>query len=166
MSPEMIEVAALAERLGAALGRAGLRLVTAESCTGGWIAQAVTAVPGSSAWFDRGVVAYSNEAKLDMLRVPTALTETHGAVSEPVVEAMVHGARAERTDRATVAVSGIAGPGGGSPAKPVGTVCIAFAIGGEPPCSRTVRLDGDRAEIRRRAVCMAMSDLIDALEAR
>ena len=116
----MSELAALAERLGVVLRNAGLRLVTAESCTGGGIAESVTALPGSSAWFDRGVVAYSNEAKRDMLGVSARLIEAHGAVSEPVVAAMAAGIGAGRADRAAVAVSGIAGPGGGSAAKPVG----------------------------------------------
>ena len=160
----MSEIAALAERLGVALRRSGLRLATAESCTGGWIAEAVTAVPGSSAWFDRGVVAYSNEAKHDLLGVHASVIEGHGAVSEPVVAAMARGVGA--ADRAAVAVSGIAGPGGGNATKPVGTVCIALVIAGDAPSARTVRFDGTRAEIRRQAVCAAMSDLIDALASR
>ncbi len=160
----MSGTAALAERLGAALRRAGLRLVTAESCTGGGIAQAVTAVAGSSAWFDRGFVAYSNEAKQEMLGVATSLVETHGAVSEPVVAAMALGACAGRPERVAVAVSGIAGPGGGSATKPVGTVCLALSVAGDVPRTRTVLFEGERDEIRRQATCAAMSDLIDALD--
>ena len=162
----MSEVAVLAERLGAALRGAGLRLVTAESCTGGAVAEAVTAVPGSSAWFDRGVVAYSNEAKQDMLGVAAPLIEAHGAVSEPVVAAMALGIGARRADRAAVAVSGVAGPGGGSTAKPVGTVCIAIATGGGPVRTTTVRFDGDRGEIRRQAAVAALSGLVDALDSQ
>ena len=162
----MREIASLAERLGAALREVELRLVTAESCTGGWIAEAVTAVPGSSAWFDRGYVVYSNEAKQEMLGVAASLVEVHGAVSEPVVAAMAHGACAGRADRVAAAVSGIAGPGGGSVAKPVGMVCLALTIAGDTPRTRTIYLDGDRTEIRRQAVCATMSDLIDALEPR
>ena len=162
----MSEVAILAKRLGAALRRAGLRLVTAESCTGGWIAEAVTAVSGSSAWFDRGHVAYSNEAKREMLGVAASLIEAHGAVSEPVAAAMAQGACARRSDLAVVAVSGVAGPGGGTATKPVGTVCLALAIAGDPICARTLRFDGGRTEIRRQAVCAAMSNLIEALESR
>ena len=162
----MSEVAILAERLGAALRRAGLRLVTAESCTGGWIAEAVTAVSGSSAWFDRGYVAYSNEAKHEMLGVAASLIEAHGAVSEPVAAAMAQGACTGRSDLAVVAVSGVAGPGGGTAAKPVGTVCLALAIAEGPTCTRTLRFDGDRTDIRRQAVCASMSDLIAALESR
>ena len=162
----MNEIATLAERLGAALRGARLRLVAAESCTGGWIAEAVTAVPGSSAWFDRAVVAYSNEAKCEMLGVAASLIEAHGAVSEPVVAAMARGIGGARPDRAAVAVSGIAGPGGASAAKPVGTVCLAVSIAGESPRARTVVLEGDRTGIRRQAVCAAMTDLLEALESR
>ena len=160
----MNEIATLAERLGAALRSAELRLVTAESCTGGRIAEAVTAVPGSSAWFDRAVVAYSNEAKQEMLGIAPSLIEAHGAVSEPVVTAMAQGIGGARADRAAVAVSGIAGPGGGSASKPVGTVCLAVAIAGGAPRARTVVLEGDRMRIRRDAVCAAMTDLLEALE--
>ena len=162
----MSEIAALAECLGAALRKAGLRLVTAESCTGGWIAQAVTAVAGSSAWFDRGFVAYSNEAKQEMLGVAASLVETHGAVSEPVAAAMALGACAGRPDRVAVAVSGVAGPEGGTATKPVGMVCLALTIAGDSPRTRTVLFDGGRDEIRRRTVCKAMVDLIEALESR
>lgn len=160
----MSEVAVLAERLGSALRKTELRLVTAESCTGGWLAEAVTAVPGSSAWFDRGYVAYSNEAKHEMFGVAASLIEAHGAVSEPVVAAMAQGACAGRSDLAAVAVSGVAGPGGGTAAKPVGTVCFAHIVAGGATCTRTVRFDGDRTEVRRQAVCAAMSALVDALE--
>ena len=162
----MTGITALAERLGAALRKAGLHLVTAESCTGGGIAEAVTAVPGSSAWFDRGVVAYSNEAKREMLGVAASLVEAHGAVSEPVVAAMARGARAGRADRVAVAASGVAGPGGGSAAKPVGTVCLAVSIAGAPPRARTLRLHGDRTGIRRHAVGAALSEVIEAVESR
>ena len=157
-------VAAVAERLGAALTGAGLRLVTAESCTGGGLAEAVTSISGSSAWFDRGLVAYSNEAKQQMLGVAPRLIEAHGAVSEAVVAAMALGAIAGRADCVAVAVSGIAGPGGGSEAKPVGTVCLGVAVAGSAPSARTVVLEGDRAGIRRQAVREAMSDLLCVLE--
>ena len=138
--------------------------MTAESCTGGGLAEVVTSVPGSSAWFDRGIVAYSNEAKQEMLGVAPQLIEAHGAVSEAVATAMALGARAGRADRAVVAVSGIAGPGGGSATKPAGTVCLAVATAGGVPRVRTVRFAGDRAEIRRQAVLEAMSNLLAALE--
>ena len=160
----MIEAGVLAERLGAALRGAGLRLVTAESCTGGGLASVVTSVPGSSAWFDRGVVAYSNEAKQEMLGVAPQLIEAHGAVSEAVATAMALGARAGRADRAAVAVSGIAGPGGGSATKPIGTVCLAVAAADGVPRVRTVQLAGDREEVRRQAVREAMSSLLAVLD--
>ena len=156
--------AVLAERLGVALVGAGLRLVTAESCTGGGLAEAVTSVPGSSAWFDRGVVAYSNEAKQEMLGVAPRLVEAHGAVSEAVASAMALGAVAERAECVAVAVSGIAGPGGGSEAKPVGTVCLGVAVAGRALSARTVVLEGDREGIRRQAVHEAMSDLLAVVE--
>ena len=162
----MSDVGVLAERLGTALCKAELRLVTAESCTGGGIAEAVTAVPGSSAWFDRGFVAYSNEAKYEMLGVAPSLIETHGAVSEPVASAMAQGACAGRMDLAAVAVSGVAGPGGGTAAKPVGTVCLAFAVSGRRAFARTLIFDGNRTEIRGQAVCAAISGLIETLESR
>ena len=101
-----------------------------------------------------------------MLGVPVSLIETHGAVSEPVVEAMAHGARGEHAGLAVIAVSGVAGPGGGSAAKPVGTVCLALAVARDAPRTRTVRFDGDRAGIRRQAVCAAVSDLVAVLELR
>ena len=116
---------ALAGRLGALLVNEQLKLVTAESCTGGWVAQCLTAIAGSSAWFDRGFVSYSNEAKQEMLGVPADTLAEYGAVSQPVAVAMAEGAlRNSRADWA-VAITGIAGPTGGSPQKPVGTVCFA-----------------------------------------
>ena len=112
-------------RLGTLLSNEQLKLVTAESCTGGWVAQSLTAIAGSSAWFDRGFVTYSNEAKQEMLGVPADTLAEHGAVSQPVAVAMAEGAlRNSRADWA-VAITGIAGPTGGSPQKPVGTVCFA-----------------------------------------
>ena len=121
------ELYALAEKLGAALKARGLMLTTAESCTGGWIAQAVTAVPGSSAWFERGFVTYTNIAKQEMLGVAEATLIAHGAVSEPVVREMVVGALTHSHAHIALSVSGVAGPGGGTPAKPVGTVYIGLA---------------------------------------
>jgi nicotinamide-nucleotide amidase len=139
-----------------------LRLATAESCTGGLIAGAITAVAGSSDWFDRGFVTYSNAAKIDELGVPEALIERFGAVSSEVALAMAQGAlRASRADWG-VAVTGIAGPAGGTPAKPVGTVCFGWA---GPPGSASERrvLPGDRAEIRRGSVAIALQGLLDRL---
>ena len=117
------ELRKLARHAGELLHRHGLMLATAESCTGGWVAQAITAVPGSSQWFDRGFVTYSNEAKCEMLGVDVATLEAHGAVSEETVRAMAEGALRTAVP-ISVAISGIAGPGGGSPEKPVGTVSL------------------------------------------
>ncbi len=121
---------------------------TAESCTGGGVAQAITAIAGSSEVFDRGFVTYSNEAKVEMLGVDPALIEAHGAVSEPVAQAMARGALAASRADVAVAITGIAGPGGGSAAKPVGTVCFAWATRAGGCLTRTRHLAGDRAAVR------------------
>lgn len=150
----------LARELGEALARAGLVLVTAESCTGGGLARAVTDVAGSSAWFDRGFVTYSDVAKEEMLGVDPALIRAHGAVSEAVVRAMAAGALARSRAQVAVAVSGVAGPGGGTAAKPVGTVCLAWQRRGADACSRRDRYPGDREAIRARAVEEALRGLV------
>ena len=157
------EVAILADGLRAR----GWRIATAESCTGGRIAGACTDLAGSSDWFERGWVSYSNAAKTDLLGVPAALIEAEGAVSEPVAVAMAAGAlHGSRADLA-VAVTGVAGPGGGSAAKPVGTVWLAWAwrdAAGQP-CTRAAlrQFDGDRAAVRLATVAAALQGLIDAL---
>jgi len=152
----------LAAKLGAHLAARGVTLATAESCTGGWIAKCVTDVPGSSAWFDAGFVCYSNAAKQALLGVPAKLIEAHGAVSRPVVAAMARGAIAKSKADLAVAVSGIAGPGGGSRAKPVGTVWFAFGRRhgrGIRIVTVKMRLTGDRAAVRRKAVTFALREL-------
>ena len=159
----MSELEKLAERLGHLLLERGEWLAAAESCTGGWLAQSVTAIAGSSAWFDRGFVTYSNAAKMDMLGVPESTLDRHGAVSEAVARDMAQGALAHSRADWTVAITGIAGPGGGSPEKPIGTVCFAWASknGG---CEATLSLfSGDRATIREQAVRFALNGLIDRL---
>src|SRR4051794_5092731 len=118
----------LAERAGRTLMRRGLMLATAESCTGGWIAEAVTSVPGSSEGFERGFVTYTYISKREMVGVRADTLEKHGAVSEPVVLEMASGAIAASHAQVGIAVSGIAGPSGGTPEKPVGTVCFAWAL--------------------------------------
>ena len=150
------EIYALAEKLGAALKAKGLMLTTAESCTGGWIAQAVTAVPGSSEWFERGFVTYTNIAKQEMLGVAEATLIAHGAVSEPVVREMVAGALAHSHAHIALSVSGVAGPSGGTPAKPVGTVCFGWGVKGGDVGAVTLHLPGDREGVRRRAVAYAL----------
>lgn len=150
----------LATALGAALEGSGRMTATAESCTGGWIAATITAIAGSSAWFDRGFVTYSNEAKTELLGVPVQTIEQHGAVSEPTARAMAEGALARSRATLTVAVTGVAGPSGGSPTKPVGTVCFGWAVADAPTLTATHRLPGDRTAVRRAAVVIALEGLI------
>ena len=153
----------LAGRVGGLLLERNRLLVTAESCTGGWVAKCLTDIAGSSAWFDRGFVTYSNRAKQDMLGVAAATLEVHGAVSEATVREMVRGALAHSAADVAVAVSGIAGPAGGSPAKPVGTVCFAWLVSGEEPRVETRHFDGDRDAVRRRSVVRVLEGLMDVL---
>ena len=151
---------ALSAELGALLVARGWRVTAAESCTGGLVAGAITATAGSSAWFDHSFVTYSNAAKARQLDVPEALLEERGAVSEAVARAMANGSLARAGADLSVAVTGIAGPGGGSPDKPVGTVCFAWMLHDTPPTSATQRFDGDRAAIRRASVVVALEGLI------
>ena len=150
-------VVALAEALRAA----GLKLATAESCTGGLVAAACTSVAGSSDWFERGFVTYSNEAKTELLGVDAALIAAHGAVSAEVAQAMSQGALAHSRADFAVAVTGVAGPGGGSVAKPVGTVWLAFARRGGAAHAELLQLEGDRAAIREQSVVRALQGLLD-----
>lgn len=153
------ELERLAADLAAALRDKGWLLATAESCTGGWAAQAVTAVAGSSAWFERGFVTYSNQAKMDMLGVTGATLKRHGAVSEETVREMAVGALAHSRAQAALAISGVAGPGGGSESKPVGTVCFAWATAGGMVRAATCRFDGDRRSVRMQAVAYAFREM-------
>ena len=152
-------VLALAEVLRAQ----GLKLTTAESCTGGLMAAACTAVAGSSDWFERGFVTYSNEAKAELLGVDVTLIKAHGAVSEEVARAMAEGALVHSHAQLAVAVTGIAGPGGATPGKPVGTVWLAVARLGGGLHSELLRLGGDRAAVREQTVQYALARLIAAL---
>ncbi|WP_041945984.1 CinA family protein [Variovorax paradoxus] len=140
----------------------GWMLATAESCTGGLIAGACTELAGSSAWFERGFVSYSNAAKTELLGVDAALIEAHGAVSEPVARAMAEGAIARSAARAAVAVTGVAGPTGGSPEKPVGTVWFGWSVDGRVRTERR-RFDGDRAAVRAATVHYALQTLVGLL---
>jgi nicotinamide-nucleotide amidase len=151
---------ALAARLGARLKRRRLKLATAESCTGGWIAQALTSVAGSSAWFERGFVTYSNEAKKEMLGVRGSILTRHGAVSEETARAMAAGALARSRAQLAVAVTGVAGPGGGTKYKPVGMVCFAWSRQGLAPESLTLRFRGSRESVRRQSVIAALQGLL------
>jgi len=155
------ELYRLARRLGSVLSRHRLMLVTAESCTGGGIAAAVTSVAGSSGWFERGFVAYSNAAKRELLEVQEATLLAHGAVSEAAVREMAAGALRHGAGQISVAVSGIAGPDGGSQDKPVGTVCLAWGGAGEPMRSVTRHFTGDRAAVQRQAVAAALAGVIE-----
>jgi nicotinamide-nucleotide amidase len=156
----MQQLFALAQQLGAQFRARGLRLVTAESCTGGWIAKTITDVAGSSAWFERGFVTYSNESKQEMLGVSAAALREHGAVSEIVACAMASGALKVSRGDIAVAVTGIAGPDGGSAAKPVGTVWFAWAGRDGRMESECRRFSGDRDAVRRASVEHALRTLI------
>ena len=137
----------------------GWMLATAESCTGGMIAAACTDLAGSSAWFERGFITYSNEAKTELLDVDAALIAQHGAVSEVVARAMAFGAVRRSRARVSVAVTGVAGPAGGSKDKPVGTVWFGFMVDGRLT-SETRRFDGDRAAVRQATVQYALDALL------
>lgn len=155
----------LSASLGQALQAKNWQLALAESCTGGMAAQAVTAIAGSSGWFDRGFVTYSNAAKTDMLGVSAALIAECGAVSEPVAEAMALGALQYSQAHLSAAITGIAGPGGGSPHKPVGTVCFAWAYSGDGDNGNTTLIEtrhfeGDRTQIREQAASYLLAGLL------
>ena len=155
---------ALAVRLGQALLARGRQVAVAESCTGGLIAAAITDVVGSSGWFDRGFVTYSNEAKVELLGVAPETLAARGAVSEETARQMAAGALARSAADVAVAVTGIAGPGGGSPDKPVGTVCLAWARRGGTPEAVTRHFAGDRSEVRRATVEAALEGLLARLD--
>jgi nicotinamide-nucleotide amidase len=171
MSPVGDHIVALAVRLGELLSAQRLMLATAESCTAGGIGFAVTQVSGSSGWYDRGFITYSNEAKQQVLGVAPVYLRDFGAVSEPVARAMALGAITHSNAQIAVAVTGIAGPGGGTLDKPVGTVCFAWAIKREPISAPWVRtttrhFDGDRAAVRTQSIIAAIEGLIALLEQR
>jgi len=168
----------LAAEVGRRLAAARLTLATAESCTGGWAAKVVTDVSGSSGWFDRGFVTYSDLAKQEMLGVSAATLDAHGAVSEAVVREMALGALARSRAQVSLAISGVAGPTGGSEDKPVGTVWFAWALGeiaaavtaegAETPrvWTQLLRFAGDREEVRHQSVRVALERLIELLPGR
>jgi nicotinamide-nucleotide amidase len=153
----------LSDQVGECLLARGLMVVTAESCTGGWVAQAITAIAGCSRWFERGFITYSNIAKMEVLGVQATTLERHGAVSEATVREMAEGALARSHGQVAVAVSGVAGPGGGSLEKPVGTICLAWATIGESAHSQRLQLHGNREAIRREAVEAALQGILDLL---
>jgi nicotinamide-nucleotide amidase len=156
----------LAAQVGTLLKSHGLMLATAESCTGGGVAQAITEVAGSSSWFERGFVTYSNLSKQQMLGVREATIKQHGAVSEMTVREMVEGALQHSTAHVALAVSGIAGPDGGTADKPVGTVWFAWGLKHDETRAQRFQLDGNRAEVRAQAVHIALQGIVDLLDKR
>jgi nicotinamide-nucleotide amidase len=158
-----MEMEQLLRQIGDLLISRSWMLTTAESCTGGGVANAVTSIPGSSGWFERGFVTYSNLAKQQMLGVSVTMLQDYGAVSEPVVRAMADGALRNSPAQVSLAISGIAGPEGGSIDKPVGTVWFAWAVSGRATISRRWHFDGDRTQVRARAVEAALMGVLDIL---
>jgi nicotinamide-nucleotide amidase len=157
------DVTLMAQEMGKVARRHGIFVATAESCTGGGIAAAITRIPGSAKWFDRGFVTYHNLAKHQMLGVRQETLHKHGAVSEEVAREMAAGALRRSQATVTVAVTGIAGPGGGTRAKPVGTVWFAWAAKNNAVQSRMFRFRGDRFEVQRQTIAMALQGIIDLL---
>ena len=155
---------ALAKKIGERLKAAGAKLVTAESCTGGWAAQVVTSVAGSSAWFERGFVTYSNEAKQELLGVRAETLRRHGAVSEETAREMAEGALKHSKGTVAVSVTGVAGPGGGTKGKPVGMVCFGWATA-RATRTETREFSGDREAVRRQSVVHALEGVLKGLDA-
>ena len=154
----------LAAEVGLRLKKRRWMLAAAESCTGGWVAAAMTAIAGSSEWFERGFVTYSNQAKHEMLGVPADLIERCGAVSEEVARAMAVGALRHSRAQIALSITGVAGPGGGSDDKPVGLVCFGWALGNLTQVVETKRFSGDREAVRRAAVNHALQGVLAQLE--
>ena len=157
------DITAIAQKMGRVCKRRRVMVAAAESCTGGGVAAAITRISGSAKWFDRGFVTYHNDAKRQMLGVKQRTLKQHGAVSEEVAREMAAGALRESQADVSVAVTGIAGPTGAAPGKPVGTVWFAWAAKGGPVQSRCFRFKGDRHEVRRQSVAMALHGIIDLL---
>lgn len=164
MVPADAELFELARLLGEELLQRRMKLATAESCTGGWVAKVATEVPGCSDWFDGSFVAYSYEAKEAMLGVSRVTLEEFGAVSRETVVEMVRGALSRSRANLAVSITGIAGPSGGTPGKPLGTVWLAWGRGHHPPQARLFRFDGDRDAVRRQTVQQALRGLIAVLQ--
>jgi nicotinamide-nucleotide amidase len=160
----MQDILDLSAKVGATLKQKGLLLVTAESCTGGGVAEAITEIAGSSEWFDCGFIVYSSASKIELLNVPAALIAQHGNVSEEIAEAMVHGALSNSDAHVSMSTTGIAGPGGAVPGKPVGTVCFGWATGNRVRTERLV-FSGDRQAVRRQTIEHALKGLLRFLEA-
>jgi nicotinamide-nucleotide amidase len=150
--------------VGAKLHARGLMLTTAESCTGGWVAQEVTAIAGSSNWFERGFVTYSDAAKQEMLGVSARTLADRGAVSEEAAREMAIGALAHSRAQVALAITGVAGPGGGSPEKPLGMVCFAWAATDGKISVQTRHFNGDRERVRRQSVMAALQGVLERLQ--
>ena len=158
-----LDLEALAHRVGERLRQRGARLATAESCTGGWVAKEVTGIAGSSVWFDRGFVTYSDAAKQEQLGVQEQTLQAHGAVSEATVREMAAGALAHSRADISLSISGIAGPGGGTPEKPVGLVYFGWAERAGETRAGQQRFGGDRDAVRAQAVAYALQGVLDLL---
>ena len=158
------ELEGLSVRVGAALLERKSMLACAESCTGGWVSEVVTATAGSSQWFERGFVTYSNAAKQELLGVKADTLRQDGAVSEAVVRERAAGALRRSHAQAALAISGVAGPTGGSPGKPVGTVCFAWILQGGEPTAETLHFSGDREAVRKQSVVYALQGLLRMLD--
>ena len=158
------ELESLSSELGSLLNKKNYFFTTAESCTGGWVGQSLTSVPGSSSWYGCGFITYSNIAKYKILDVSKETLDNHGAVSQEVVEAMVKGALLKSRANLGVAISGIAGPGGGTLERPVGTVCLAWKLNDLPTLSVTEVFEGSREEVRFKSVSKALEGAISLLK--
>jgi len=161
---DLKDLESLSSELGALLNKKNYFFTTAESCTGGWVGQSLTSVPGSSSWYGCGFITYSNIAKHKILEVSKDTLNNHGAVSQEVVEEMVIGALKKSRANLGVAISGIAGPGGGTLERPVGTVCLAWKLNDLPPLSITEVFDGSREEVRFKSVSKALEEAISLLK--
>jgi nicotinamide-nucleotide amidase len=161
----MDKITDLAAQAGQALQQRGLLLTTAESCTGGGVAHAITDIAGCSEWFDCGFITYSNASKIELLDVPDALLAQHGAVSEEIAAAMAEGALASSNAHVALSTTGIAGPGGAVAGKPVGTVCFGWSMNTTTVTERRV-FDGDRHSVREQTVAYALQGLLRLLDKR
>ncbi|HJM14812.1 MAG TPA: CinA family protein [SAR86 cluster bacterium] len=161
---DLKDLESLSSELGALLNKKNYFFTTAESCTGGWVGQSLTSIPGSSSWYGCGFITYSNIAKHKILEVSKDTLNNHGAVSQEVVEEMVIGALKKSRANLGVAISGIAGPGGGTLERPVGTVCLAWKLNDLPPLSITEVFDGSREEVRFKSVSKALEEAISLLK--
>ena len=161
MNDQMLQ--RLAKQVGIELTQQGLMLASAESCTGGWLGQTITSVAGSSAWYERGFITYAAISKHEMLGVSAATLEQHGAVSEQTVREMAEGAIVRSHAQVAVAITGIAGPDGGTAEKPVGMVCFAWVLKDGLARRQTRHFSGDREAVRRQSVAVALQGVIECI---